>query len=386
MKKTGGNSSILFIQRKSHRAGAQTSLARMLKCGSIRQLQPAVLTGSEGWLSHDLRQLGIPVAVTSFPRLRSFKSQVIGLAPFAWRAARALASAAIRPSMIVANDHSECPPALELSRRYANVPVVGILRTPGMTRRDFEKFECDSCDGLLIVGEELRERVARWTDKPIDLYQEGFHRDELFDMKPWPQSFPDRLLVIGSEKPRKGFSDFLKALDMLEAQYLDFPALECDFTGTTILGDEALLDLPRRARLRFLGRVDDFSALVREYPLAIHPSRAETFGLAPLEAVLAGVPTMASETGAVNEMVFPDEWKFPPYQPAAIAEGILRLWKTWPSDGAAIASLKDLIFKTFDMDQTVKSSLQMFLSLENRRREPESQCRFVRWLSRRSRD
>ena len=330
-------------------------MARMMRSSLVKELRPAVLMGSRGWLQDHLKNLGIPVVESHFPRLRRLHTQLVGLGGFGKTTRRLLSEEGIHPRTIVANDHSECPLALELSRYYGGVPVVGILRTPGMTRRDFEKFRCEGCDCLLVVGEELRTKAQVWTDKPLNLFEEGFAGEELHQPLPWQAEFPERLLVIGSEKPRKGFTDFIHALDLLEKKYPDFPALKCDFTGG-MPDDVPLMNKPRRAHFRFLGRVNEYVQLVRKYPLAVHPSRAETFGMAPLEAILAGVPTLLSITGAVDQLDIPGIWKFPPSQPEQIAARLEALWLDWPKDGTDLKNLQRGIMERFHIDQTVAAA------------------------------
>ncbi len=81
--------------------------------------------------------------------------------------------------------------------------------------------------------------------------------------------------------------------------------------------------LPRDGA-RFVGRVDDaeLARLRAGAALAIVPSRsAETFGLAAAEAMAAGLPVVASDIGALSELVEPDGL-VPPGDPAALARAI----------------------------------------------------------------
>jgi glycogen synthase len=80
-------------------------------------------------------------------------------------------------------------------------------------------------------------------------------------------------------------------------------------------------------QVRWCGWVEpaDFLAGV---DVLVFPSRAfETFGLAPAEAALAGVPTVAARTGAVPEVVADGEtgWLFPPGDVMACAAILIRL-------------------------------------------------------------
>jgi len=345
-------SHLLFIQKRSLRAGAQTSLARMVGSTPLRDLNPAVLVGTEGWLHQDLKDRAFPVALTEFPSPRAIMTRLLGYGAFARRASAKLAEVGIRPGAIIANDHQECPLALALSARLGGVPVLGILRTPGMDRRDFKKYACENCDGLMGEGVELNERVQTWTDKQTALFEEGFCEEEFFPPVPFPSVFPSRILVVGSESPRKGFGDFIEALDLIESREPAFPGLRCDFTGTIPVGLESLVARPRRSQFIFLGRVEGFAKLVRNYPLAIHPSRAETFGMAPIEAMLAGVPTMVSATGIAATLPLPTTWIFEPASPKKIAERLTELWRRWVDHALDVAAVQQHIRACYHIDHT----------------------------------
>src|SRR4051794_2542191 len=84
--------------------------------------------------------------------------------------------------------------------------------------------------------------------------------------------------------------------------------------------------LERRGSAAFLGPVDRvrLAELRAGARVELVPTRAaETFGLAAAEAMAAGVPVLASATGALNELV-PPERLVAPGDPAALAEAIRR--------------------------------------------------------------
>ncbi|HEX8208105.1 MAG TPA: glycosyltransferase family 4 protein [Solirubrobacteraceae bacterium] len=101
----------------------------------------------------------------------------------------------------------------------------------------------------------------------------------------------------------------------------------CRIAGIPLVvaGDGPLrADLERRADgadVRFAGRVsdDELRSLRAEASLAIVPSRsAETFGLAAAEAMAAGLPVVATDIGALPELL-PAEQLAPPGDAAALA-------------------------------------------------------------------
>lgn len=355
-------SKVVFLQKRCHRAGAQTSLARMLGSRTLSHIDPIVVLGEKGWLAEELSGRGIGNFSIPFPSPRALKSRVFGLESFSRKTRQQLVSQGIYPVAVFANDHQECPLALALSKESGNIPVITLLRTPGMSERDFQKYRCGESDALLCEGKELQERVLLWTAKETALFEEGFTDDEFQSGRDLPEYFPDRILVIGSEDPRKGFVDFIEALDWIETNRPDFPPLHCDFTGLAPDSGGALLDRKRRATFHFLGRIDDYASRVRDYSLAVHPSRAETFGMAPIEAILAGTPTIVSSTGIVGERELLAPWRFPPGDTLTLAETLLRVWETWPNCCVGLREIQESLHDAFHIDQTTKSVKVAFAS------------------------
>jgi glycosyltransferase involved in cell wall biosynthesis len=327
-------------------------MARLARSVVLQDLRPAALLGGDGWLSGHLQQAGVPVAVTDFPSPRSLRTRLLGLGGFVASAVSLLRERGIRPSCLVANDHQECPMALALSQALGSIPVLAILRTPDMSRRDFVKYRCGGCQRLMAVGEEFLERVRSRAGHPVSLFQEGFSEAEFLPPRPLPPRCPRRLLVSGSEVPRKGFADFIAAVLKLEADHPDFPGFQCDFTGSEPDEARAWLARPARSTWRFLGRVEDYPSLVTGYDLVVHPSRNETFGLAPVEAWIAGTPTLVSLTGAIVRLDLPPAWTFPPRDIDALAARLWGLWENWPVLLPDLGGVQGRIRSRFHIDQT----------------------------------
>lgn len=333
----------------------------MVESAPLRTLKPAALVGGVGWLTEQLVRQAVPFVSTPFPSPRALTTRIFGLRSFSKRLLPVLKENYIEPAAIVANDHQECPLAQAISQALGGIPVLAILRTPGMTRADFDKYLCDRCDGLMGEGKELRQRLTGWTKKRVSLFEEGFTESEFMPAKPLAPACPPRVIVIGSEAPRKGFTDFIEAIHRLEARHPDFPGFHCDFTGSQPSDNEALLARPTRSSFHFLGRVEGFANLVRQYDLAVHPSRAETFGMAPVESLLAGTPTLVSVTGIVGELALPAAWTFPPGDSETLSHRLAMLWQRWLELRPDIPAIQTQIRGSFHIDHTaafVREELQ----------------------------
>lgn len=79
----------------------------------------------------------------------------------------------------------------------------------------------------------------------------------------------------------------------------------------------AELDVAQRVFL--LGRVPDVAAWLGRAGVFVHPARWEGFGLAVLEAMLAGLPVVATDVSALPELVGAGGLLVPPADPRALA-------------------------------------------------------------------
>ena len=105
-------------------------------------------------------------------------------------------------------------------------------------------------------------------------------------------------------------------------------------------GERALLE--RLARelsvpLSLPGRVPDVGAWLRRAAALVHPVRWEGFGLAVLEAMLAGLPVVASRVSSLPELVLDGETGIlvPPDDPEALAAALGRVLVDSAELGAA---------------------------------------------------
>jgi glycosyltransferase involved in cell wall biosynthesis len=192
---------------------------------------------------------------------------------------------------------------------------------------------------IVAITDSLRRFMVEDVGLPSDKV-ETIHYGLDDPPKPWGENPPDVvpagsrvLLAIARLTPQKGIDVAVRAL----------PSLPPD-TILVVLGEgpersalEQLADeLDVAARVELVGRVPDVAAWLGRAAVVVHPARWEGFGLGVLEAMLAGLPVVASDVSSLPELVIDGETGFlvPPDDPAALAEAIGRALQQ-PTLGAA---------------------------------------------------
>jgi glycosyltransferase involved in cell wall biosynthesis len=118
------------------------------------------------------------------------------------------------------------------------------------------------------------------------------------------------LLAVCRLEPQKGVDVAIRALDEIPGAHL------------VVLGEgPQRMELERLAgeRVHLPGRVPDVAAWLRRADVLVHPVRWEGFGLAVLEAMLAGLPVVATNVSSLPELVGDAGILVPPDDASALA-------------------------------------------------------------------
>ena len=335
----------VFLQRRGHRAGAQTCLLRLLRQPGIRALEPLVVTGEEGWLSRELQRDGIACLIEEFPSSRSLAGRFFKNKSFARKVAKKLEHH--NCTVIHGNDHLESLLTLELGKALG-VPTALFLRSPTMTREDFEKYRCAGHQLVAAVGEDLQAAARAWLPgASVELIHDGLEPGEFLAPKPPPAKFPERILVIGSALDWKGWEDAVRV-------FSNFPSLKLCFTGARPAG------IAENPNYKFLGRVESFRELVRGFDLAVNPSWHESFGMAALEVLAAGVPLFSTRSGVVPQVLTDPRWLAAPRDIGDMAQKLNALAAGWPATALDVAAAQRCIREKFLIGNTAQKLLAAY--------------------------
>jgi glycogen(starch) synthase len=135
------------------------------------------------------------------------------------------------------------------------------------------------------------------------------------------------VLAVGRLVPQKGFDVLVDAFASEQLADLNLVFAGDGFERARLEARAAAHGLA--ARVRFLGSVDRarLPGLLRGARAFALPSRGEPFGIALLEAMAAGVPSVAAEAGGIPELVRDGQnaLLFEAENPTALAEALARV-------------------------------------------------------------
>lgn len=355
---------VIFIQQSPALAGSQKSLLRLMRALNDCW-QPVLVCGAEGWLTAESRASGIPVVVRPFPSSRSLKARLFGNRRFGQAVARQCRVYIQDGCLVHGNDHIQSLSALAVADAL-HAPSVLTVRSTGMTKRDFFKYKCFRHLAVAAVGQTLYRRTSDWCPASrLRLIENGVAEDEISSEIHHGICIPGSVVVPGSAQPGKGWRDLADALVILESQGrgadLEFVFLgnSCGQQVDNFLGSSRL----KQFRLRHLPLTDDFQQTVGKYGFAVHPSRSESFGMALLEVLAAGVPVLTSRTGVAEKVVTDSRFLFEPQNPEDLAAKLESLIADFSGADRMVTRAQEIIRRQYCVARTAGQYMELYKSL-----------------------
>ncbi len=136
------------------------------------------------------------------------------------------------------------------------------------------------------------------------------------------------IVAVGTIEPRKDYPGLVRAFSAVAGAHPDVALIVIgqDGWGASAYHD-AVATSPFRERIRRLGFVTDdaLAQWIGHAALLAFPSLYEGFGFPPLEAMVRGVPVVATRAGAVPEIVVDGALLVEPGQPDELAGALERV-------------------------------------------------------------
>jgi glycosyltransferase involved in cell wall biosynthesis len=219
----------------------------------------------------------------------------------------------------------------------------------------------------VAVGERTGRLIEQSAGLPDGSITTIYHGVPDVGRGPVDRPDPTTLLTVARHDPVKG-------VDVL----LDAFARVAPPTRLVLIGDGAETDALRQ-RCSELGLDDrvEFrplpweiraSSLMWAFDGLVVPSRLEGFPVTIVEAMLAGLPVVATDVGSVDEAVRPGEtgWIVPPEDPTALAAAIEELVADPAAAAAMGARARAIAEERFTIDATIDAYLALYRRLLGR--------------------
>ena len=165
---------------------------------------------------------------------------------------------------------------------------------------------------LIVVSRSLADELVREMPEiapKVTVIPNGVAMDE-FHPAPIEDRRPGELLFVGYRKATKGIATLLRATALVRATH---PGVSLRLVGGSPTAD---LEVGWRRQAEELGIADivafegpadraGVAAAMARASLFVHPSPRETFGVVAVEALAAGTPVIATDSGGVTEILGP---------------------------------------------------------------------------------
>jgi glycosyltransferase involved in cell wall biosynthesis len=118
-----------------------------------------------------------------------------------------------------------------------------------------------------------------------------------------------------------------------------------------------------RGNLEFLGRVEAFRDLVRGYDFALNPTWHESFGMAALEVLAAGVPLLSTRSGVIEQVIHDERYLTKPRDVAEMRDKLLALSAGWPVSALDVAACQTRIRERFLVERAARRLREAYRGL-----------------------
>jgi len=179
------------------------------------------------------------------------------------------------------------------------------------------------CDAIVTVSEFSKKEISEYlpvTESKISVIYNGVD-EHYFSGNSKRIDLPERYcLFVGSLNPRKNIQGLVKGFQQAKSNR----DIELVFVGPRNKDIFDDIDIPHSKEITYCGYLDiaEVKYAYENAEMLVYPSFYEGFGLPPLESLACGTPVVASDRGALTEVLGGAARYVNPDSPTSIAEGI----------------------------------------------------------------
>ena len=249
-----------------------------------------------------------------------------------------------RPSVVNLHDYSSLPYVALANVLAVRCPLVftahGLLYAGFETLKRRHRFFSRFLTSISAVSEQVAKRHKEYLNwqKPVQIIANGVPqhncdqssrsrvRDELGCL-PDTQLF----LAVGNPRPEKGFEDLIECVALIRERKLSADNFMVVVAGSLTENQYCQMLLRRVEELnlqesfKFLGFCKDTTALYSAADVFILSSRSEGLPMVILEAMMAGLPVIATRVGGIQAAVGNVAAIVEPQQPEELANAMVQL-------------------------------------------------------------
>ena len=108
------------------------------------------------------------------------------------------------------------------------------------------------------------------------------------------------------------------------------------------------------------------------FDLAINPSWMESFGMAAMEVLAAGVPLLSTRSGVIDQVLRDERYLVKPRDAGEMQAKLLALAAGWPGSALDVAACQRRLRERFPVERSAQKLAQAYAALLPRQHRPES--------------
>ncbi|MEX2475904.1 glycosyltransferase family 4 protein [Marinobacter sp.] len=333
MNQSRGNT-ILHLIDTTGPGGAETVFISLLSELQNTSFRNVVVLRGEGWVAEQVRSLGIAPYI-----IDSKGSFNLGYISALWRLVSTQGVDLIHAHLLGSNVYGAMVSVL--SRTPMIATFHGAVDVASGERFLKAKFALIGWGASAIVSvsrrlqQELGARAALPAHKLQLVYNgvdpDRFTGDHGAGLRSELGLPPNGILVvsIGNIRPAKGYEYLVDAAITLSAQHPDIHFVVVGHQKEPLFSalKAQVSESPRAPNIHWLGFRQDVSDVLRQGDIFLLPSVSEGFSIATVEAMMAGIPVIATRSGGPEEIIEDGEtgYLIPVRDSEAIVSAILEL-------------------------------------------------------------